>query len=283
MNFPIPSARTTGTADAERDEDKRKKSPGSFFFSQGHSLVLAAKYFNDDRLQDSARGGVANKYRHRIHLALFGQLMASFEYFLKDFVSKAIDSTTQLDDLVKSQKWISVDTQKLLANRSGIASIGSVLVHSTQSWHSATEVNSRYSSLFKRSPFSAEDIVVIEKLWVLRHSVAHNAGTVIHYDAVRIGNEDLANRAADLDADFLASTFDFLAPLVKDTCTECGKNLLKDYFLVLADRGPDFQLDKASYGQLKHLSEYVSSRVTDLSVITKATYEADFVAFSAVS
>ncbi|GAB1377336.1 hypothetical protein MASR1M49_01820 [Pararhodobacter aggregans] len=140
MAFPIPSPRNRDTVDALRDERKRQVSPGSFFYSQGWGQVLAAAYFIDDRLADSARGGVALKHRHRIHLALFGQLMASFEYFLKDFVAKAIDATTRLDERLKKEKWLEIDVDRVLANRSGMATIGSTLGH-VDKWRSQRRID----------------------------------------------------------------------------------------------------------------------------------------------
>lgn len=281
MAFPIPSPRNRDTVDAQRDERKRQKSPGSFFYSQGRGQVLAAAYFTDDRLADVARGGVALKHRHRIHLALFGQLMASFEYFLKDFVAKTIDATTQLDEKIKKEKWLEIDVDRVLANRSGMATIGSTLVHSTLGWHSPAQVNARYVSLFTRNAFSAREVETLEKLWVLRHSVAHNAGMIIHYDATRIGDEMLADHAADIDADFISETFNFLNPIARTICQECGGNLLKQHFQPLQARGPDFIADTSVYSRLKPLFEYVESRTTELSQIDQRSYNADFARFSA--
>lgn len=91
MVFPIPSHRNRDTIDVRRDERKRQLSPGSFFFFQGQSQVLSTGYFKNERLAASARDGIVMKHLHRIHLALFGQLMASFKFFSKDFVSKGND------------------------------------------------------------------------------------------------------------------------------------------------------------------------------------------------
>ena len=81
--------------------------------------MLAAGYFTNKRLAKSARGGIGFKHRHRIHLALFGQLMASFEYFLKDFVARAVDATTNLDEKIQKEKWLEINVDRVLANRSG--------------------------------------------------------------------------------------------------------------------------------------------------------------------
>ncbi len=280
MVFPIPSHRNRDTVDVQRDEQKRLLSPGSFFFSQRWGQVLAAGYFVNERLAELARGGIAHKHRHRIHLALFGQLMASFEYFLKDFVAKAVDATTSLDEKIRKEKWLEIDVDRVLANRSGMATIGSTLVHSTLGWHSPAQVNARYCSLFNRNAFSAREVETLEKLWVLRHSVAHNAGMIIHYDATRIGDELLADHAADIDADFISETFRFLNPIAKTICAECGGNLLREQFQPLHDRGPDFVADTPVYSRLKPLFEYVESRAQELSPIDQPSYEADFAHFS---
>jgi len=281
MAFPIPASRNRDTVDVQRDERKRRKSPGSFFYSQGRSQVLAAAYFTDQRLAPTARGGVALKHRHRIHLALFGQLMASFEFFLKDFVAKSIDATTLLDETLKKEKWLEIDVSRVLANRSGMATTGSTLVHSTLGWHSPQQVNARYQTLYVHQAFSAQEVESLEKLWVLRHSVAHNAGMIIHYDAIRIGAENLADHAADIDAAFIEATFDFLSPIARRICKECGENLLRSYFRPLNGRGPDFFSDMPVYANLKNLSEYVESRTRELSNTDVAAYNIDFPIYSA--
>ncbi|WP_146205021.1 hypothetical protein [Meridianimarinicoccus roseus] len=279
MSFPIPSRRNRDTVDVERDERKRQKSPGSFFYSQGKGQVLAACYFSDERLAESARGGIALKHRHRIHLALFGQLMASFEYFLKDFVAKAVDATTLLDEKIKKEKWLEINVDRVLANRSGMATIGSTLVHSTLGWHSPAQVNARYCSLFNRNAFGAREVETLEKLWILRHSVAHNAGMIIHYDATRIGDEMLADHAAEIDAAFISETFNFLSPISKTICEECGGSLLRQQFQPLYARGPDYLTDMPVYARLKPLFEYVDSRARELSQVNKTSYQADFARF----
>lgn len=181
MTFPIPSSWNRDSADARRDERKRSASPCSFFYSQAQSLSLAANYFTDDRLSDEARGGVAVKHRHRMQLALFGQLMAAFEYMLKDFVAQAIDATTVLDETVQEAKWIEVSAAKILASRSMATTPGAMLVHSTLGWHTPEKVNERYQSLFRKKPIEATEIPDLERLWILRHSVAHNAGYITSY------------------------------------------------------------------------------------------------------
>ena len=242
--------------------------------------MLAAGYFTDERLAETARGGIALKHRHRIHLALFGQLMASFEFFLKDFVAKAVDATTLLDEKIQKAEWLEIDVNRVLANRSGMATIGSTLVHSTLGWHSPGQVNGRFTSLFSRNAFNASEVETLEKLWVLRHSVAHNAGMIIHYDATRIGDEMLADHAADIDARFIKDTFDFLNPVAKKICEDCGGNLLRSYFQPLHERGPNILSDMPTFSRIRPLMEYVDSRAKELPQIDQPAYEADFQQFS---
>lgn len=278
--FPIPNPRNRDTSDQQRDEEKRNRSPGSFFFSQGKNIVLSAKYFSDDRLIESARGGVASKHRHRMQMALFGQLMAAFEFFLKDFVTYVIDSTQILDEKLIKEDWLKIDVERILANRSRMASVGSTLVHSTLGWHSPQMVNQRYYKLFGRRVFSNQQVEQLEQLWILRHSVAHNAGTVIHYDAMRLGNEMLANKVMDIDAEFIESTFSFLSPIAKEICIRCGEKLLEQCFIGLKQRGPMFVTDSKFYHKLKTLSVYVESRNKEISLPSLTDYEADFNRFA---
>jgi hypothetical protein len=67
--------------------------------------------------------------------ALFGQLMASFGYLLKDFVAKAVDLTAVIDPKVQKAKWMEVDAAKVLASRIAATTPGAMLVHSTLGWH----------------------------------------------------------------------------------------------------------------------------------------------------
>jgi hypothetical protein len=120
----LPEPWNADTTDTERDERKRQSSPASFFFSQGQAICLSADYFTDDRLVENARGGVAKKHRLRIHLALFGQLMASFEYMLKDFIARAIDVSDILDEKVKTSKWIDIDVARVLGIRTAQYAVG---------------------------------------------------------------------------------------------------------------------------------------------------------------
>ena len=104
---------------------------------------------------------------------------------------------------------------------------------------------------------------------------------IIHYDAVRIGDEMLTDRAADIDASFILDTFNFLNPIARIICQECGGNLLRMHLQPLQARGPDFISDLPVYSRLKPLFDYVESRAAELSPIDQPSYEIDFVRFSA--
>lgn len=274
--FPVPGAWNRDTADTARDEHKRNKSPCSFFCSQGQSLVLAAEYFKDDRLETKARGGVALKHRHRIHLALFGQMMASFEYLLKDFVAKAIDITSILDPIIMKAKCVDTSPEKILAARNASTTPGAMLVHSTLGWHSPITVNERYQELFTKKPISGPELQTLERLWIIRHTVAHNAGFVIQYDASRLGADALSDKVANIDGKFIQETFDLLKPIAKRIADLIGTELMRKWLESIKPSGADFSRDETTYVALKNLGTIVESRIQDLPNIKSDEYKKDF-------
>lgn len=276
MTFPVPSTWNRDSADARRDERKRSSSPCSYFYSQAQSLALAANYFTDDRLSNEARGGVATKHRHRTQLALFGQLMAAFEYMLKDFIAQAIDSTTVLDETVQDAKWIDISAAKVLASRSMATTPGAMLVHSTLGWHTPEKVNERYNNLFGQKPISSGEIPDLERLWILRHSVAHNAGYITSYDASRLNAAGLADSVANIDADFISETKDFLVPIGERVSSAVGGALLSRWFASLRNEGPDYQRDEITYKKLKALATMVRSRTREVQEPTEQDYTNEF-------
>lgn len=276
MPFPQPAAWNRDSADIARENTKREKSPCSFFCSQGRSLCLAAEYFSDDRLSEEARGGVANKHRHKNQLAIFGQLMAAFEYMLKDYVAKAIDATSVFDDKIKTQTWLEVSTDRVLSQRIAQSSIGSMLVHPTLGWHSPETVNERFKNLFNVSPISGAELGTLSTLWILRHSVAHNAGFVTAHDAARIKQPALAEKVVSIDGQFIADAFAFLKVIAERTASDCGKSILKRWFCTVKEYGQNFQRDEIAYGRVKHLATCVVSRTQSLPAIAEATYQADW-------
>ena len=275
-DFPLPSSWNRDTKEVKRDERKRRLSPASFFYSQGKALVLAAGYFHDGRLAPHARGGVATKHRHRIGLALFGQLMAAFEYMLKDFVAQQIDASSHIDAEVNKAEWIDIDSKKLLSLRSAPTTIGAMLVHSTLGWHNPEQVNSRYQALFGRQPIASSETDTLERLWVVRHSVAHNAGFMIAHDAARIGGTGVSEKLIDLGAGFMDETFEFLCAIAERVATLVGQHVLVEWLRSQGPLGQDATRDLYTYSLLKYMATYVGSRPKDLEDVGEAEYAADF-------
>lgn len=276
MAFPTPPTWNLDTAQSTRDEGKRSVSPASAFFAQTRALSLAAAYFSDKRLVDSAKGGVAGKHRHRMQLALFGQLMATFEFLLKDFIARAIDVDPRLDEKVSKAKWISVDVAKLLTHRNTSPSIGSLLVHPTIGWHTIETTNQRYQEFFQQTPVSNAEQPTLSKLWILRHTVAHNAGWVTVDDAVRMGSPELGGKTVNIDAAFMSEALEFLSPIAKRVAGIGRKALLDSWLAELRMNGPDFGRDKARYEPLLLLSTCVEKPSEDLPAADAAAYTADF-------
>lgn len=264
------------TADLEREEFKRWYSPSSFFYSQGKAIVLAATYFQNNRLTQAARGGVARKHRHRIHLALFGQLLASLEYLFKDFVAQVIDNTDIYDEKIKKAKWIPLDIAQILITRGIGNTPGRLLLHPTMGWHDPRAVNARYVEIFEYAPIASSELATLERLWILRHSVAHNAGLVITQDAGRAGMPLLSNKVVDINDEMVEETFSFLCTIARRVAKEVGDKIVLDWLRSKKESGKEYRRDKAIYSDLKWLSIYVESRNENLPKVTKGQYSADF-------
>jgi len=58
MAFPVPSANTVASSDAQRDERKRQSSPPSFFYAQSQGILTAVRYF--DPLHSGYAGAAAD-------------------------------------------------------------------------------------------------------------------------------------------------------------------------------------------------------------------------------
>lgn len=274
MDFP--GKWTSYAADISRDEAKREASPPSFFFSQGHALVLAADYFSDDRLSAGARGGVAAKHRHRMHLALFGQLMAAFEFMFKDFVACVLNTVPTFDDRVAKATWIQVDQQRVLAFRASDFTPGALLIHPTMGWHNPDQVNAKYADLFKRTPIAGAEKATLERLWVLRHSVAHNAGFVTKYDALRSNLPSLAEGVVAIDSAFISASFSFLGEIAKRLAVSVGGEVVLSWLRTQREAGADYVRDKDTYQRLKLLATYVEGRTKALPKVTKGSYTSDY-------
>ncbi|MBX6386653.1 MAG: hypothetical protein IRZ07_27370 [Microbispora sp.] len=271
--FPIPDAYASESADIQRDEEKRRASPPSFFFAQTQALKLAANYFRNSRLQPSARGGVAAKHRHRIHGALFGQVMAAFEFCLKDFIAQIIDRTDMYDDRILGCSWIGVDVSRVLARRGSTGGVGGLLIHPLLGWHNAEQVNQRYKELFDHPLLATdEDARTLDRLWILRHSVVHNAGFVTGHDAYRLSAPSLSERAVRIDGEFVSETVDFLRSIVLRIESPTGTGVVRRWLETRAvGRWED---DEEVYRALRHVTCAAQSRTQELPAVTREMYEA---------
>lgn len=276
MSFPVPQTWSRDTAEFERDEEKRRQSPCSFFFSQGRALVLAAGYFNEDRLTSSAKGGVAGKHRHRIQLSLFGQLMAAFEYMLKDFIGQTLDACDVIDDKINDADWVTVGVGQVLSQRSSDISAGSLLIHPTMGWHYPSRVNDRFETLYGNSIIKESEIPTLERMWIIRHSVAHNAGFVTGPDAARFGSTNISEEVVNTDHEFMSTALNFLSPIAERTAERCGKCLLHQWMSSISDLEPNFDRDETIYKKVKYLGTYIGSRPTDLPDLGKEDYRQDY-------
>lgn len=275
MRFPVPGEWRLDTKQADRDEKKRRSSPCSFFYGQGRALVNTASYFSDDRLLQKCRGGVARKHRHRIHLALFGQLMASFEYMLKDFLAQVVDATDIFDSRLRSQKWIHVDVERVLSQRVAQTTAGALLVHPTLGWHDAEQVNSRFNDILGNEVIDHAEIPTLSRLWIVRHSVAHNAGFVTGPDAGRLGSGKIGEKVVAVDEDYVLDAFQFLSTIARRVAKVCGRGVLKRWLHSLHDLPPDYSRDRDTYDPLKLLATFVSSRPRDLPTFGEDDYLRD--------
>jgi len=265
-----------GANDIIRDETKRTVSPGSYFYSQGKAIVLAASYFQDSRLANIARGGTAKKHRHRIHLALFGQLMASFEYLTKEVIARSITLTDYLDSSLEKCDWIKVSCGQVLATRKVQATPGSVLIGPTLGWHSAKEVNRRYSLFFGIDPILASEVGDLDRLWILRHSVAHNAGLVTNHDAARLKSPELSERVVSMSETSIGDTFSFLSPVAERMVGIAEQSLLGRLRNEIALQGKNYTRDEQTYIGIKQLGQFVKSRTQELNIIGLNEYNLDF-------
>jgi hypothetical protein len=275
MTFPVPTVWRLDTAQAERDEEKRRNSPCSFFYAQGRALVTAAEYFSDARLLENIRGGVARKHRHRIHLALFGQLMASFEYMLKDFLAKVLDATDIFDSRLNGQKWIDVDVNRVLSQRVAQTTVGALLIHPSVGWHDPEEVNRRFDQILRNRVIGRDEVPTLSRLWIIRHSVAHNAGFVTAPDAGRLGSGEIAERVVLIDEEYILDTFNFLSNIARRVAECSGRGVLIQWLRSLEDLRPDYTRDQYTYSRLKLLATFVASRPTHLPAFDKDDYLRD--------
>jgi len=265
------------TADLRREEQTREASPASFFFSQGQALVLAAKYFTDARLVKGARGGVARKHRHRMQLALYGQLLASLEYLFKDFIA-ALLTRFQLSTSGSGPPGGSPSTQTEFSPVALPLPVQArcSFIRRLDGTSPRPLINERYKHLFQREPVEASEVGPLKRLWILRHSVAHNAGFITDYDSVRGDFPALSRRVADLQPVHLDDSFEFLCRIARRVADTVGDRIVVDWLKTRVPQGKSYVRDRVTYKTLKLLATFVNSRAQDLPSITKGSCTDDY-------
>ncbi len=169
-----------------------------------------------------------------------------------------------------------MDVERALVFRYAFPSPGTLLIHPTQGWHDPSTANARYVELFSYETIIADAIPRLRQLWILRHSVAHNAGFVTAYDARRGGMPALAEHVAAIDAKFIAESFEFLLEITRRLAKEVGGRILNKWFADIQDSGKDYPRDRDTYSTLKLITTCVESRSKGLPKILKGTYTSDF-------
>lgn len=270
MTFPVPDRNTSESADSQRDERKRLASPPSSFFAQSQAILNSVDYFEP---LNSGYEGTARKHRNRTRSSLFVQLMAAFEFTMKDFIAQTLDTTHIYDDAAKTWDWLSIDVPTVMSTREGFTRLGAVLIHPLVGWQTPETLNSRYLDVYKCQPVAKDEIQALRDLWIIRHSIAHNGGVVTEPDARRLRAPNLANQPVLVDREYLAETVIFLRRIVQRLQDVVGPLLLRRWFAE-ASAG-DWQLDEDQYRRLKLLTTYVPSRPQELPSIGETEYDAD--------
>jgi hypothetical protein len=137
-------------------------------------------------------------------------------------------------------------------------------------------VNTRYRFFFGQDPIDKTFTKELDRLWVLRHSVAHNAGLVTNHDAMRIGTPSLSHKVVAINDTFIEETFKFLSPIARSMVQIAGDSLLSRLREDIAVQGKNFTRDADLYIAIKRLSSFIKSRTQGLPVFSAADYNTDF-------
>jgi hypothetical protein len=200
--------------------------------------------------------------------------MASLEYLFKDFVAQVINLVPLYDAEIKKAKWISPDAERVLSMRGAATTAGALLVHSTLGWHEPDEVHARYKAMFAYEPITSTELDDLRRLWILRHSVAHNAGYVTAFDAVRAELPQVSDKVVDVDETFISDTYTFLLPIARRVAEGVGGRVVTKW--LGGRRTAEYARDKEMYKQLKWLAACVESRTHGLPQVTQTQYTTDY-------
>jgi hypothetical protein len=273
--FPTPSTSAAESADAHRDERKRQESPPSSFFAQSQAILTGVRYLEP---LHSGYGGAARKHKNRAWSALLVQLMAAFEFTMKDFIAQTLDVTHIYDDEIATWDWVELNISAVLGTRDGSGKLGAVLIHPLSGWQTPEKMNSRYQDVFRRMPIANDELPYLKDLWIVRHSIAHNGGVITGPDARRLREPSLTNEQILVDLDYLENATNFLREIVGRLESVVGEALLKRWFGEAASGS--WETDSVVYRPLKLLTTYVQSRPRELPEIDELDYLVDEERFS---
>lgn len=201
--------------------------------------------------------------------------MSPDEFCLKDYIAQVIELTDVFDERVNTAGWISVDKSRILAQRDVAASVGAILIHPLLGWHEPDTVNERYVSLSGNAPIADDESQSLQRLWIIRHSVAHNAGFVTHHDAYRLRAATLRESAVQITQAFLTETVSFLGGIVQRLAEDkpIGKSIMGQW-IRLRSTGV-WADDRDAYKALRLVMTVEKNRVRKLPSFTTSYYTKD--------
>ncbi len=201
--------------------------------------------------------------------------MASFEFCIMDYVAQVIDALDVFDDIVNQSKWIDIDKSRILAQRDVAGSVGAMLIHPLLGWHDTEELNQRFQALFQYQLLDKDEAQKLQRLWIIRHSVAHNGGFVTHHDAYRLQAPSLREAAIEMEVDFLRESGEFLHSIVfkLENGKPIGDRVLGEWLRKKATG--TWPEDKVAYTRVRSIVTIVRQRTQDIPSVTKRIYTAE--------
>lgn len=128
----------------------------------------------------------------QLSLAITATVLGHFETYQKALFAGTFElsrhfTTFDLKGAVKALGGPVLDIVRLAAFRGSTAPVGMSLADSLDKWHSAETVNSRFSALgIKQQVFSNGDILCLNVLWQLRHSIVHTGAFLTLPDSKKV-------------------------------------------------------------------------------------------------
>lgn len=245
-------------------------SPPSSFFAQSQAILLAVTYLEP---LHSGYPGAANKHKNRMRSSFLVQLMAAFEFTMKDFIAQTLDVTHIYDESASTWSWLQLNVSQVLSTRSGLGRLGGVLVHPLLGWQTPEVMNRRYQDVYEREPIASDELNTLGRLWVIRHSISHNGGVVSAADAARLRTPQLTDQQLLIDEQFLISATYFLREIVRRLSTVVGESILSRWFREGATS--TWQGDEETYIRIKQLVACEERRASAIGVAVEADYLRD--------